>query len=122
MWSLQRRVVAGSVAWAVLTAVVGGYSMVTVFDNAANRSFNETLREQHLQLVVALTNANAPADIEAYLAVPHYQRTYSGKYWQVTNAHGQNYTSPSLFDFEFADSFEEGFWEAEGPNWYRSRL
>ncbi len=114
--SLQRRVIVGGVVWAVVTTIIGAFALTTIFNQAADRRFNEALQEQHLQLIVALTNAGAPEDIETFLAIPSYQRVYSGRYWQVTDAEGQRFTSPSLFDFELTGNVEGGLWEANGPH------
>lgn len=117
MWSLQRRIVLGGLFCAVLAVAFGGIALQTVFNQIADRRFNDVLREQHLQLIVVLGNSGAPEDVEAGLALPAYGRPYSGRYWQISSADGRITTSPSLFDFELELPLERavGFWEGEGP-------
>ena len=117
MRSLQRRVIIGGLIWAVLATIVGAFALVSVFNQIADRRFNEALLDQHIQLIVALANAGSPDDLEAFLALPAYQRVYSGRYWQINRDGFALSTSPSLFDFELpiSDPFENGFWEGAGP-------
>lgn len=117
MRSLQRRVIIGGLIWAVLATIVGAFALVSVFNQIADRRFNEALLEHHIQLIVALANAGTPEDLEAFLALPAYQRVYSGRYWQINRDGAVLSTSPSLFDFELPidDTFENGFWEGQGP-------
>lgn len=114
MWSLQRRVIVGGLAWAVLATIIGAFALVTVFSQIADRRFNEALKEQHTQLLVAFANTNDPSEIEARLTLPAYARVYSGRYWQISNAAAGRFTSPSLFDVELTVD-RTGYWEGQGP-------
>lgn len=120
MRSLQRRVILGGLAWAVLATLIGGFALTSVFDQIADRRFNETLSERHTQVIIALGDTQSPENVEAVLADPSYARVYSGRYWQVIGENGEIYTSPSLFDVELpgltAPSDGPAFWEGEGPN------
>ncbi len=116
MRSLQRRVIVGGLVWALLTTVVGGFALVSVFDQIANRRFNEALKEQHTQILIALATVEDPSRIEELVVAPAFDRVYSGRYWQISNEEGDLFTSPSLFDFELAvDAGRTGLWSAEGP-------
>ena len=120
MGSLQRRVIVGGVAWAVIATVIGGFAVTTVFDDIANRRFNEALRDRHTQVIVALGDTQSPDRVEAVLANPSYARVYSGRYWQLVGENGELYTSPSLFDAELPQTefLTNGpeLWEGTGPN------
>ncbi len=116
MRSLQRRVIVGGLVWALLTTVIGGFALVSVFDQIANRRFNEALREQHTQILVALATIEDPYRIEELVVAPAYQRVYSGRYWQIDGAGGEVITSPSLFDVELAvEPGRTGLWTTRGP-------
>ena len=116
MHSLQRRVIVGGLIWAVLTTIVGGFALVSVFDQIANRRFNEALREQHLQILVALATIEDPDRIEELVVAPAYRRVYSGRYWQIDSMSGDRFTSPSLFDVELPVAPDmTGFWTEQGP-------
>ncbi len=116
MRSLQRRVIVGGLIWAVLTTVIGAFALNAVFSQIADRRFNETLLERHTQVLVALATSGTPALVEDVLIDPFYNRVYSGRYWQISNASGMRITSPSLFDAELDDPDKVGFWESAGPN------
>ncbi len=120
MRSLQRRVMLGGLAWAVLATLIGAYAVTSVFDQIANQRFNETLQERHAEVIVALGDAQSPEGIEAVLTEPAYGRIYSGRYWQVIGEGGECYTSPSLFDAQLpkVQATEDGVevWEGLGPN------
>jgi len=120
MRSLQRRVILGGIAYAAISTIVGGLAISTVFDQIADRRFNDTLSERHTQLIVALGDSQSPSEVTNVLTDPAYLRVYSGRYWQVTNGSGTTYASSSLFDAELPrglmlfDGAE--IWEGEGPN------
>lgn len=119
MHSLQRRVIVGGMIWAVIAVLVGGFALISVFDQIANRRFNALLEERHTQLVVALANSEAPESIGEILNDPAYERPYSGRYWQVNAPTGEVFTSRSLFDSEFPvpDHAPDAayLWSAGGP-------
>ena len=120
MRSLQRRVIVGGLIWAVIATLIGGFALITVFDQIADRRFNTILGERHLQVVVALGDTQSPESVEAALTDPAYGRVYSGRYWQIIGENGAVFTSPSLFDAELpqAEAPLEGMslWEGVGPN------
>jgi signal transduction histidine kinase len=114
MWSLQRRVIFGGLIWAAIATVIGAFALVTVFSQIADRRFNEALKEQHTQLLVAFANTNSLEAIESYVNLPAFERTYSGRYWQIGNRDSR-FTSASLFDRELPMRGKPGFWEGQGP-------
>lgn len=120
MQSLQRRVILGGVIWAVIAILVGGFALLSVFDQIANRRFNALLEERHTQIVVALANSEVPDQIGALLNDPAYQRPYSGRYWQVNGPGGEVIASRSLFDtvLPLAEALSPGpaIWTSEGPD------
>lgn len=119
MKSLQRQVIVGGIVWAVLATLIGSVAVTTVFDQIADRRFNEILGERHLQVIVALANVQSPEDIETFLNEPAYERVYSGRYWQITGATGEIFTSASLFDSELPPQMEaagsKSLLEGKGP-------
>lgn len=116
MRSLQRQVIVGGVAWAVLVTVIGVVALSAIFSQVTDRRFNQNLLEKHTQILVAFATAGGPGQIEDILINPVYQRVYSGEYWQITSATDERFTSPSLFDEQLTDTREAGFWEGQGPN------
>ncbi len=120
MQSLQRRVILGGVVWAVIAVLVGGFALISVFDQIANRRFNSLLEERHTQIVVALANSATPEAIGELLNDPAYERPYSGRYWQVNGANGEVFASRSLFDTEFnlPRNMPDGayLWSTLGPD------
>ncbi len=120
MRSLQGRVIVGGIIWAVIAMLIGGFAVTSVFDEIADRRFNATLSEQHIQVIVALGDTQSPNLVETVLSEPAYQRVYSGRYWQLDSDSGDVITSPSLFDAELVRvrSTSQGaeFWEGLGPN------
>lgn len=119
MASLQRRVVLGGVLWAILAIFIGGFAILSVFDQIANRRFNALLEERHTQIVVALANVQSPTLIEGILTDPAYDRPYSGRYWQIDGIDGQLHVSRSLFDTQFeipsAAPASAHLWNQDGP-------
>jgi signal transduction histidine kinase len=119
MGSLQRRAIFGGLIWAVATVLVGSFALATVFDSIANRKFDASLRDRHLQVLSALGNAQSVELIDQYLTDPAYSRPYSGRYWQIM---GEDVVvaSRSLFDhqFEQPDNITQAqhFWTDAGPN------
>jgi len=120
MQSLQRRVILGGVVWAVIAILVGGFALLSVFDQIANRRFNALLEERHTQIVVALANSEIPDQIGAFLNDPAYQRPYSGRYWQLNGPAGEVVASRSLFDtvLPLAEALapEPQIWTSDGPD------
>lgn len=120
MRSLRQRAIVGGVIWAIMIIGLGGAALFTFFDNLTQSRFDEALLDRHLQVIVALSNSGADAEImSSYLTDAAYQRPYSGRYWQVTGSNETKFTSRSLFDALLSGS--EGasaiakFWEDEGP-------
>ncbi len=117
MQSLQRQVIVGGMVWAILATVIGSIAVSAVFDQIANRRFNESLSERLLQVIVALGDVQTPDGVEAVLTDPAYARVYSGRYWQIVGENGEVHTSASLFDSELRveQAGAEKFWEGVGP-------
>lgn len=120
MRSLQRRIIVAGIVWAVVSTSVGAIALTSVFDQIADRRFNQILHERHMQVVVAFFNSQSPEALERLLPDPEYGRVYSGKYWQIVSDTGERYTSPSLFDTSIQTGQPEFngavLWEGEGPN------
>ncbi len=120
MRSLQRRVIIGGLVWAVIATLIGGIALATIFDQIANRRFNEILNERHTQVIVALGDTQSPQSVEAAVTDPAFGRVYSGRYWQLVGENGDVFTSPSLFDAvlpkNMAATEAPTIWEGSGPN------
>lgn len=110
---------AGSI-WALLTLLVGGYTLLTYLSDVTLRQFDEALSSQQLQIVVALNNSGGDPDtINSYISNPDYNRPYSGSYWQASGPNDVFLTSRSLFDTFLPDPpiglNERLFWQDQGP-------
>ncbi|MGI1661584.1 sensor histidine kinase [Palleronia sp. KMU-117] len=121
MRSLRSRTILGAVLWAVLSTVVGAIALTTILDAAANRRFDQTLADRHLQVIVALGTIGDPENgIELLLTDPAYGRVYSGRYWQITGPDERTFASRSLFDSVLEGAPAPGptprLWDGAGPD------
>lgn len=120
MRSLRQRAIIGGLLWAGLIVAIGGVALFYFFDALTLRRFDTALRERYLQVVSALGNSGGDSDLmNELLTDPAYQRTYSGRYWQVIAADGTAVVSRSLFDALLdhppAATEEPGYWIGPGP-------
>ncbi|MGB3179593.1 MAG: HAMP domain-containing sensor histidine kinase [Albidovulum sp.] len=120
MRSLRQRAIIGGLVWAVSIFTIGGVALFYFFANLTQRQFDEALIDRYLQVVVALGNSGADGDLlESYLTDPAYQRTYSGRYWQVVGSENTTFASRSLFDTLLPEqtdpSAAPSFWTGPGP-------
>ncbi len=116
MSSLRRRALAGGLAFAAATFVLGGLAILLVFERIATARFDAALAERHGQMVAAVAVAGgAPG---AGMLDPAYGQPLSGRYWQVAGPGGVMVTSPSLFDGVLAPPAggpEPRLWTGPGP-------
>ncbi|MGB5559237.1 MAG: HAMP domain-containing sensor histidine kinase [Paracoccaceae bacterium] len=121
MQSLRRRAILGGSIWAILCVGIGVVALYSFFDSLTQRRFDQALSERHLQVVIALSNSDADADLmPQFINDPIYERPYSGRYWQANGPNRQILTSRSLFDAVFAQAGEappaKEFWTGDGPD------
>lgn len=99
MISLRRRAILGGAVSAIVTVVLG-YLLVSAFiDTVTQNRFEAALVDRHVQIQVALSNADGDLSlIENTIGDPAYRRPYSGRYWQITSEAGNFITSRSMLD------------------------
>ncbi|MCV2873921.1 HAMP domain-containing histidine kinase [Defluviimonas sp. WL0050] len=120
MRSLRQRAIVGGLLWAGLIIAIGGVALFYYFDALSLHRFDTALRDRYLQVVAALGNSGGDADaMEGLLTDPAYQRTYSGRYWQVIASDGEAIASRSLFDTLLdhpqVDTIDPDYWNGPGP-------
>lgn len=99
MLSLRRRAWISGGLSALIAVTVGTLLLYSYINGKVLERFDLALSERHTQIVVALSNIpDAPGRLGELIFDPAYQAPYSGRYWQVTDPHGQIYTSASLFE------------------------
>jgi signal transduction histidine kinase len=121
MSSLRRRAILGATAWAALSTAVGFIALLTFFTTQSGNRFDNQLLRQHRVLLVAIGNAADETDlIASYMTDPEYERTYSGRYWQVEGPDGMLLASRSLFDATLPLPLQADpairFWTGRGPD------
>ncbi len=121
MLSLRRRAIVGGSVWAILSVIIGVVALYSFFDALTQRRFDQALAERHLQIVIALSNSGADAELMTqFINDPAYDRPYSGRYWQASGPEGELLASRSLFDsmLELSGEVltEREFWTGAGPN------
>lgn len=121
MTSLRARAVTGGILWAVVIITLGLAGLLQYMTSQAQSRFVELLQTRHTQAVVAVeNNAMMPASLVRALGDPIYQPAYSGQYWQVEDANGVVFASPSLVNDPLprpstrSDDISRG--EFPGPN------
>ncbi len=105
--SLRLRLLAGTLAWIVVTLAIAGWGLAGLFGQHLSRQFHAELAMHLDQLtaVLAFDAADKPA-LTGQLSDPRLRRPYSGLYWQVdrvtndisTNADRALLRSRSLWD------------------------
>jgi signal transduction histidine kinase len=94
----------GGIASGALSVGVGTLAVFSYIDSRVADRFDTALRDQHTQLVVGLSVVTqAPETLRDLMFDPAYRTPYSGRYWQVTSADGNIYSSASLFDATIAE-------------------
>lgn len=99
MLSLRKRAwISGGIA-ALVSLTVGALMLYTFLNQRVLDRFDAALVDRHTQIVVALSSvSDDPGQLGELLFDPKYLTPFSGRYWQVTGAHGQIYGSASLLD------------------------
>lgn len=97
--SLRIRLLAVSAFTIVITLVVAGLSLGTVFEHQVLKRVDQELQVRWDELAAAfvLDETGAPM-LSRELTDPRYHQPYSGAYWQVVEAGGSPLTSRSLWD------------------------
>lgn len=100
MTSLRKRAIAGAIFWACALTVAGTYLLGNYFERQIVARFDDLLEARHTRAVVALANSGGDADALALqMSDPVYQRPFSGEYWQIEPANGDEVlVSSSLAD------------------------
>jgi signal transduction histidine kinase len=82
--SLQFRLLAGTLAWIVVTLVVAGWGLTGLFTRHVSAQFDAELATHLDQLAAHLrVDAAGGVSLSAPLSDPRLGRPYSGLYWQV---------------------------------------
>ncbi|SLN69711.1 ATP-binding protein [Ruegeria meonggei] len=120
MLSLRQRALFGGVASGALSVGVGTLAVFSYIDSRVSSQFDAALRDRHTQLVVGLSvTTQNPDALRDIMFDPAYSTPYSGRYWQISNADGDIFTSASLFDETIAEpsgSPENAtLWNTSGP-------
>ena len=99
MTSLRARAVTGGILWAVITTVLGLFTLASYMSGQSEARFVELLQTRHTQAIVTVANnASTPDEFARAIGDPVYQRPFSGQYWQISGDDGALYVSPSLVD------------------------
>ncbi len=126
MLSLRERALLGGIATGAVSVAVGTLAVFSYIDSRVSDRFDSTLRDRHTQLVVGLSATTGnPEALRSLMFDPAYGTPYSGRYWQVTNAAGEIFTSSSLFDETIAEPLDSpdtpSIWNIPGPEGERVR-
>lgn len=121
MRSLQGRAILSGAALATASMGLGGVTLFVFLNAIAQERFDDAISDRHLQVVIASLSAGPdPEAIASALALPAYDRPYSGSYWQIVRADGSALTSRSLFDALLPVPADVGsalaFSDAQGPD------
>lgn len=82
--SLQLRLLVGTLAWVVVTLVVAGWGLSSLFAHHVSAQFDAELTTHLDQLAAHLrVDAAGAVSLSAPLSDPRLGRPYSGLYWQV---------------------------------------
>lgn len=89
--SLQLRLLAGTLAWIVVTLLVAGWGLAGLFTRHVSTQFDAELAMHLDQLVAHLrVDAAGGVSLSAPLSDPRLGRPYSGLYWQVDALSGDD--------------------------------
>ena len=82
--SLRFRLLAGTLAWIVVTVGVAGWMLQAMFEQHLSRQFDKELAVHLAQLAANLeSDAEGKPTLTRPLSDPRLERPYSGLYWQV---------------------------------------
>ncbi len=120
MLSLRQRALLGGIASGAVSVGIGTLGVFSYIDSRVSSQFDNTLRDRHTQLVVALSVVTEdPEALRDLIFDPAYEAPYSGRYWQVTNSEGEIFTSSSLFAETIAEPDgtpnSPTLWNTRGP-------
>lgn len=101
--SLRLRLLAGTLAWTLLTIALAAWGLRTLFQDHITQQLEAQLRTQLDQLSAALeVDATGKVSMANFMADPRLQQPLSGLYWQVDRldqvAHNGLLRSRSLWD------------------------
>lgn len=97
--SLRIRLLAVSAFTIVVTLVVAGLSLGTVFEHQVLKRVDQELQVRWDELAAAFVlDENGTPALARELTDPRYRQPYSGAYWQVVEAGAAPVTSRSLWD------------------------
>src|SRR5690606_17331813 len=82
--SLRSRLLAGTLAWILLSVLAAGWGLTDLFRQHVTQQFAATL-DVHLNQLMAAFNLDAQGapDVSPALSDPRFERPLSGLYWQV---------------------------------------
>lgn len=99
MRSLRGRAILSGIGLALASICLGGVTLFAFLNAIALQKFDDSIADRHLQVMIAVLTAGPDAEAVAdAIALPAYDRPYSGSYWQVVQGDGATITSRSLFD------------------------
>ena len=82
--SLRLRLLAGTLVWVLLTVIVAGWALGSMFTEHVERQFQAELGTHLNQLAANLAiGADGQPALRAVLSDPRFARPYSGLYWQI---------------------------------------
>lgn len=97
--SLFTRVIAATIAAVSVTAMVAGFGLTEIFDQAiARRALNELRNEMRFLAGELRSEANGQISLERNPADPRYEQPYGGRYWQIEIEGYAPVRSRSLWD------------------------
>lgn len=96
--SLSSRLLWGASLWIVLTLLMTGVLLSSLFASHIERAFNARLLALLESLIAASEIENGQLSVNSMLGEPRFQRVYSGWYWQIDSESGSVAGSRSLWD------------------------
>lgn len=99
--SLSSRLIAAAAIWTLLGLLVGGAVLSNAFRMAAENSLDAALTTDMEGLIVAAEpDPNGGVMLQGRFLNPHFERVYSGLYYQIRTGASGGQISRSLFDRE----------------------
>ena len=97
MLSLRKRALIGGALTAVIVLAVGTYLLYSLMGTIALSRFDNTLKDRHTQLTIALNDAEGdPVRLSENIFDPAFRTPFSGRYWQIIAPDGRVFTSDSM--------------------------
>jgi len=82
--SLQFRLLGGTLVWIILTIIIAGWGLGSLFRHHVERQFTAELKTHLDQLTAGLVFAgNGEVSLSTPLSDPRLSKPYSGLYWQI---------------------------------------